>query len=223
MPDRRALTPTSYAVLGLLAVRPSTTYELATQIDRTLSRFWPRARSKLYEEPKKLVEHGLARATVGANGRRPRTVYTITPAGRRELAGWLAAESADPVFESEHILKVFYAEQGSTADLQATLAHLRGWVHSRTMHNIAVGSAYERGEGPYQQRLATLQLTGRFLDDYLEMLDRWAERAEQTVASWPDDPAEAAPDPAAMRRILDQAQARARRWERAESSRRLPG
>src|SRR4051795_4778466 len=112
MPDLRALTPTSYAVLGLLAIRPWTTYELATQLDRTLSRFWPRARSKLYEEPKKLVEHGLAAAARGANGRRPRTVYTITQAGRTALAGWLATESSVPVFESEHILKVFYAEQG---------------------------------------------------------------------------------------------------------------
>ena len=52
------LTPTSYALLGLLAVQPWTTYELAKQVDRTMNRFWPRAKSKLYEEPKKLVAHG---------------------------------------------------------------------------------------------------------------------------------------------------------------------
>ena len=38
------LTSTSYALLGLLAVKPWTTYELAQQMDRTMSRFWPRAR-----------------------------------------------------------------------------------------------------------------------------------------------------------------------------------
>lgn len=59
------LTPTSYAILGLLAVRPYTTYELATQVERTVRRFWPRARSKLYEEPKKLVAAGLAEAEHG--------------------------------------------------------------------------------------------------------------------------------------------------------------
>ena len=58
-----ALTTTSYAILGLLAVKPWTTHELVRQVDRTLRRFWPRASSKLYEEPKKLVAHGLARAT----------------------------------------------------------------------------------------------------------------------------------------------------------------
>ena len=84
------LTPTSYAVLGLLAIQPWTTYELAKQMDRTLNRFWPRARSKLYEEPKKLVAEGLAVAETGAHGRRPRTVYSITPKGRQALRAWLS-------------------------------------------------------------------------------------------------------------------------------------
>ena len=107
--EQAGLTPTSYAILGLLAIKPWTTYELAKQMDRTLNRFWPRAKSKLYEEPKKLVRTGLAVATPGAHGRRPRTVYSITPSGRRALAVWLSTESGGPVFESEHILKVFYA------------------------------------------------------------------------------------------------------------------
>ena len=130
MPEPRALTPTSYAILGLLAVKPWTTYELATQMDRTLSRFWPRARSKLYEEPKKLVAQGLASAAAEPHGRRPRTVYSITArraAGAGRLAGRRRARA--PVFESEHVLKVFYAENGTTADLLATLADLRTWVH----------------------------------------------------------------------------------------------
>ena len=83
--SRGALTTTSFAILGLLAVQPWSTYELTRQMDRSLGRFWPRAHSKLYEEPKKLVAQGLAEATSGAQGRRPRTVYTITADGRRAL------------------------------------------------------------------------------------------------------------------------------------------
>jgi len=41
------LTTTSYAVLGLLAVRPWSSYELTQQMDRSLGRVWPRAVSKL--------------------------------------------------------------------------------------------------------------------------------------------------------------------------------
>ena len=51
----KSLTTTSYAVLGLLALRPWTTYELAKQVQRSLDWFWPRAERKLYDEPKRLV------------------------------------------------------------------------------------------------------------------------------------------------------------------------
>src|SRR5580765_4188575 len=51
------LTTTSYAILGLLTLKPWSTYELAKQIQR--DRFvWPRAESNLYAEPKKLIVHG---------------------------------------------------------------------------------------------------------------------------------------------------------------------
>jgi DNA-binding PadR family transcriptional regulator len=217
MTEAGALTPTSYAVLGLLAIQPWTTYELATQMDRTLSRFWPRARSKLYEEPKKLVAHGLATSVPAKQGRRPRTVYTITDDGRAALRQWLAADSAPPVFESEHVLKVFYAENASTADLLDTLGGLRRWVHELTEHNIAVGGSYVQGSGPYPERLPILTLTGRFLDDYLEMLDRWAAWAAEVVAQWPDDPRGAAADVAALADTVSQAKARAERWRDARA------
>ena len=115
------LTSTSYALLGLLAVKPWTTYELAQQMDRTVHRFWPRAKSKLYEEPKKLVARGLARATDDAVGKRNRTIYSITPKGRRALAAWLAEPGEGPVLEFEQLMKVFFADHGTTDDLRRAL------------------------------------------------------------------------------------------------------
>src|SRR6187200_2061176 len=113
MADPRPLSTTSYAILGLLSLRPWTTYELAQQMDRALGQFWPRAESKLYEEPKKLVAHGLARASSETVGRRPRTVYTITPKGRRAMAAWVPTPGNGPVLEFEQLVKVFFAEHGT--------------------------------------------------------------------------------------------------------------
>ena len=39
----RKLTPTSYAILGLLALRPWSAYELTKQVRRSLHFCWPRA------------------------------------------------------------------------------------------------------------------------------------------------------------------------------------
>ena len=80
------LTTTSYALLGLLAIRPWSTYELARQMQRDLRFCWPRTESNLYAEPKKLIAHGLASASSEPRGKRRRTVYSITAAGRQALA-----------------------------------------------------------------------------------------------------------------------------------------
>src|SRR5215475_5155734 len=104
------LRTTTYAMLGMLAIQPWTTYELAKQVGRGLGQFWPRARSNLFEEPKKLVARGLATATEEQVGKRPRTVYTITPEGRAALQSWLAMPGEGPILEFEEMLKIFFAD-----------------------------------------------------------------------------------------------------------------
>ncbi|MGI5399230.1 PadR family transcriptional regulator [Streptomyces sp. CA-135486] len=193
-----ALTPTSYAILGLLAVRPWSTYELARQMDRSLGRIWPRAQSKLYEEPKKLVHHSLAEATKEGVGRRPRTVYTITAEGRRALARWLREPGTGPVLECEQLLKVFFADSGTSADTLATLRAARAWAEERNQENLAAARAYLAGQAPFQERAAQTVLVGRFLTDYYRLVATWAEWATVIIQQWPDSPGDAAADPSEM-------------------------
>ena len=200
-----ALTPTSFAILGLLAVRSWSTYELTRQMDRTLGRFWPRAQSKLYEEPKKLVEHGLAVAATDRVGLRPRTVYSITPAGRTALAGWLQAPGAGPVLEFEQLLKVWFSEHGTKADALASIAAAAAWARERNEENLTAARAYGAGEGPFQSRAAQTMLVGAFLTDFYALVARWAEWATGVVQTWPDDPAGAPVDPAAFEEIVRRA------------------
>ena len=189
------LTTTSYAVLGLLSIKPWSSYELTQQMDRSLGRIWPLAVSKLYEEPKKLASHGLARSAIGQNGRRRRTVYTITAKGRRALAEWLGQPGDGPALEFEQLLKVFFAENGTTADLLATLAAAQAWARERCAESLAVGERYRTGSGPFPGRLPELQLTSRFLTDFYLLVADWASWASNIVDAWPDDPRQARPDP----------------------------
>jgi DNA-binding PadR family transcriptional regulator len=189
-----ALTPTSYAVLGLLALKPWSTYELAQQMDRALGQFWPRAESRLYEEPKKLVAHGLARASSEMVGQRPRTIYTITAKGRRALANWVPAPGEGPVLEFEQLVKVFFAEHATKADLLATLVDVREWSEQRIRASAGVPQAYLARQGPFPERLPWLILVGQFLIDFYLMVGRWAEWAGDVVETWPEDLAAAEPD-----------------------------
>lgn len=196
------LTTTSYAILGLLALKPWTTYELAQQMQRALGQFWPRAESKLYEEPKKLVEHGLARARQEQVGSRPRTVYSITPAGRRALSTWMAEPAAGPVLEWEQLVKVVFAENGTRADTLARLAEARAWAVAQNEESLATARAYASGEAEFQERVAINLLGGGFLTEYYRLVAEWADWAAGIVEQWPDDPGQALPDEAALQRVV---------------------
>jgi PadR family transcriptional regulator, regulatory protein AphA len=189
------LSTTSYAILGLLAVKSWTTHELVQQVDRSLRRIWPRAQSKLYEEPKKLVAHGLARATDDSVGRRRRTRYTITANGRRALSAWLAEPGEGPVLEFEQLLKISFTDSGSKADLLANLDAARAWVLRENEENLATARAYLEGRGQFSQRAALNQIVGRFITDFYATVAHWQQWASQVVESWPDDIAEAPFDP----------------------------
>jgi DNA-binding PadR family transcriptional regulator len=191
MSSAPTLTTTSYALLGLLAVKPWTTHELVQQVDRSLRRIWPRAASKLYEEPKKLVAHGYARASDDSVGRRPRTRYTITAKGRRALAAWLSRPGDGPVLECEQLVKIHFADSGTKADVLANLEAMRTWVLGQNEENLATAHAYLEGRGAFPQRAALNQLPGRFLTDFYVTVANWVRWAGDIVAGWPDDVTEA--------------------------------
>ena len=203
------LTTTSYAILGLLALKPWTTYELAQQMQRALGQFWPRAESKLYEEPKKLVAHGFARSSSEMVGRRPRTVYSITAKGRRALSAWVPTPGVGPVVEFEQLVKVFFAEHGTKQDLLATIASARAWSDQRFTQSMGISQDYLEGKGPFPERLPWLLLCGQFLTDFVLMVERWSEWATEVVESWPDDLAAAEPDWDVLRSIAEITESRA--------------
>lgn len=200
--SRPRLTTTSYAILSLLALRSWSTYELAQQMSRSLGRIWPRAESKIYEEPKKLVEHGLARAKKDRVGSRPRTVYSITPAGRRALSSWMAEPAAGPVLEWEQLVKVVFAENGTRADTLARLAEARAWAVAQNEESLATARAYASGEAEFQERVAINLLGGGFLTEYYRLVAEWADWAAGIVEQWPDDPGQALPDESALQTVV---------------------
>jgi PadR family transcriptional regulator AphA len=182
----KELTTTSYSVLGLLALKPWTAYELSQQMQRSMAFIWPRAERAIYDEPKNLVAHGLARATSEPTGNRPRTVYRITAKGRRALATWLDQPSAAPAFESEALVRSTFAEFGSRDALLRTIDSLR--EHAERLHRGAEGVVHDYVEGlaPFPDRTHVVALNGRFILDYIAMVRRWTAWAADVVSDWPE-------------------------------------
>lgn len=186
----KKLSTTSYAVLGLLALRDWSAYELTQQMERGAGIMWSSAPSMVYAEAKNLVSHGLATDRVETRGGRRRTRYSITPVGRAALTHWLATPGAGPQLQFEGWLKVLFADFGSVEDLAATLNAARVWAQAVQAQGRRVAADYLAGEYldgtvPIERRAHVLPLTFSLLWDLSELMIRWSEWAQARLATWP--------------------------------------
>lgn len=181
------LTTTSYVILGHLALRDWSTYELAQQMKRSTRHYWPRAESKIYEEPKKLVAHGLATSRREYTGRRRRTIYRITPEGVEALRRWLDEPGQAPVVEFEGLVKVLFAEQGTKEQALGTIRAIQEQAVRTRAEHVALAADLARGGGPFPDRLHVNELVFNYMWEQTAMVIRWATWAEARVAGWPQD------------------------------------
>jgi DNA-binding PadR family transcriptional regulator len=180
----RELTTTSYAVLAILALRDHSTYELTKQMRLSMHYMWPRAESNVYAESKRLVAAGLARSRKESTGKRPRTIYSITAAGRAALRRWIASPSSRQRYESEALIKVLFAENGTLEDLRATIRAIGEDAAATAEHFQKIADSYEAGAGEYPERFALSSLVARLLGEQQAATHRWAEWAERAVSRW---------------------------------------
>jgi PadR family transcriptional regulator, regulatory protein AphA len=199
MASSRPLTTTSFAILGMLALRPWRTYDLAKQARRSLSHMWPRAESNLYAEAKRLVAGGYATAQREQTGERQRTVYEITGRGREALREWLSLPGGEVRLESEPLLKVFFADQGAKSDLLGTIRAMGAAAEKQQAILRGMAQEYRDGVGPFPERLAVSVLALSLVWDHLEATIAWSRRAEAAVLDWRRlGPGEAPPWPASL-------------------------
>lgn len=209
-----APTPTTYGLLGMLAVRSWTGYELTQQVRRSLRFVWPASEGHLYREQKQLVALGWATLDVEADGRRTRNRYTITRAGHSALKEWLATKPGEPRFEIEGILRVFYADHGTSQDMVNSLRATATAANEMLNEMIGFANEYLADSGPLwmlensvggpdQNRLEyngrvqypeRLHVVARVIDITTQLLASLVELAEATAgeaSDWssPTDPA----------------------------------
>lgn len=181
-----ALSTTSYAVLGMLSLRPWTPYELTQQMRRSLAYCWPTSERALYSEPERLVRGGYATSSTSQDGLRVRRVYTITDDGRAALREWLATEPASPRFVNEALLRLLFADQAGLDELVATLRTLRAQIaeqHERGRDQIR---GYLDGpDAPFPHRAHLVALFADLYERIFTSFEEWADDALSEVADWP--------------------------------------
>lgn len=100
-----------YAILGLLAHKPSTGYDIRKTIEQELSHFWNESYGQIYPILNALAEEKLAtRRRRKQSGKPDRQVYSITSRGRRVLREWLEEPAALQTERNETLLKLLFSE-----------------------------------------------------------------------------------------------------------------
>jgi DNA-binding PadR family transcriptional regulator len=116
------------ALLGLLAEKPATGYELVHEFDVANSVVWPAPQGELYRELARLEELGLAVPDAKRGARRQRK-WHITSEGRAEFRRWMRAET-DHTLRYEPMLKAVFLTTLGRYDLAAFLAREQAFFTS---------------------------------------------------------------------------------------------
>ena len=169
-------TAVTWAVLGLLARGPRSGYDIKAAVDRTIRHFWAASYGQIYPELKRLEAVGWIAGEDAGNGGRPRRVYEITAAGRRQLEDWLHGQETRVEMRDESLLRLFFADELPADEALGLLAARREGY--RQMLEYLRG--LDDGLGPDPP---FVDLVYRWGLDYCEWGVAWCDRQERRLRS----------------------------------------
>jgi DNA-binding PadR family transcriptional regulator len=95
-----------HLLLGLLAKKERTGWQLTREFDTTLANVWAASHSQIYPELAKLAKAGLIKKT--ETGPRGSQRYAITAAGLAEVRRWLSQTEPVDTPRAEAMVRVFF-------------------------------------------------------------------------------------------------------------------
>ena len=174
------LSTACLAVLGLVAIRPASGYDLVAFADRSIAYFWPIPRSQIYRELARLEGLGLIAGTRVTQTSAPdKRVHAITEAGRGVLAAWVESPTW-PTTRSKNglLLKVFMARHARPESLGPLL---RAYRESVELHLADLQAIVEQLADRDEAKFG--RLTARWGVLQAEASLAWLDEAEALVAA----------------------------------------
>jgi DNA-binding PadR family transcriptional regulator len=154
--ERFKLTPTAFAVLGLLSFgQPLAGYEIRQWARTALANFYPApAQSQIYSELGRLEEAGYVTSELVPQPDRPdKITFSLTPAGSAALSRWVeVAPVAAPVLKHHLALRVFLGHNGDpehlVTKLEAHRASLLDLLDELETQTVALADDPDAGYAP---------------------------------------------------------------------------
>jgi PadR family transcriptional regulator, regulatory protein AphA len=103
------LSATAKVILGMLAGRPRSGYEIKQLVESSARFFWTASYGQIYPELKKLEKTGLITGDDTSTGARQRTTFKLTAEGKRAAREWIGSPPEVLEIRDEGLLKLFFA------------------------------------------------------------------------------------------------------------------
>jgi DNA-binding PadR family transcriptional regulator len=180
------LSATGKVILGMLAARPRSGYEIKQLVDSSARFFWAASYGQIYPELKKLEKAGLISGDDSSTGARQRTTFHLTVEGERASREWIAEPPEVLETRDEGLLKLFFA--GSIDPKRAAeIARERAAISKAKAAQLrAIAEQVDqtgKPEGPDAQPDAGSMTVLRYGIDASEWAAEWFERAALELES----------------------------------------
>jgi PadR family transcriptional regulator, regulatory protein AphA len=178
------LSATGKVILGMLASRPRSGYEIKQLVDSSARFFWAASYGQIYPELKKLEKEGLIRGDDSSQGGRQRTTFTLTAEGKRAARRWIS--SPQEVLESrdEGLLKLFFAgsvDEARTPAIARQRAQASRAKAAELRMIAAEIDAAGQPDGPAAKPDAGSLMVLRYGIEASEWTAEWFERAAEEL------------------------------------------
>lgn len=153
-----------HAILGLLARKPSTGYELAQMFDLSLRTAWHASHSQIYPELNRLDAAGLVE--VIERGARGSKTYALTDEGHDELRRWLVEVEPDRSQRNESAVRLFLGQLLPAEQRRNVFTRDLTYIEAETQALEAIRQTLEPNE-PFAAQVELGLRTNAVLADWL--------------------------------------------------------
>ncbi len=168
-----------HGLLGLLAEKPMSGYELTKLFDASLRFVWPAQHSQIYPELARLKEAGLIKQV--EEGPRGRKTYAITKRGEKELRRWMLEVEPNRSEHSEFWLRTFFLWRLDPDEAREYLERERAYARKVLGIYEDIAKAIQKGPPP---PWGQLPVRGGILQRRAAL--KWIDEAEEELTELPD-------------------------------------
>ncbi|HEU5475509.1 MAG TPA: PadR family transcriptional regulator [Actinophytocola sp.] len=152
-----------HAVMAALLHGAASGYDLAKEFDASVANFWMATPQQLYRELDRMHAAGLVEARVVEQDRRPnKRLFSLTPAGHRELHSFTAAPTRPGTIRDDLMVKVQALDVGDVESVSAAIQERLTWAEAKIARYERLRARLLHGRTE-QQYLAESSRVGPYL------------------------------------------------------------